>query len=183
MSLWTLKPVACRIPPVTGANGSHSKVTMVNRQAPPHLQVKEKEEPLLQESLTITTSRREMMHLTAASLGLVSLLLPATAEARPRNATMRQKIMEKLEELRQKAGLSKPKDEGEEKKPKEEPKDKIEDKKPKPNGSKAEEKKPKLKDNGDETKAATTEQQPKAAAPNGELSIPALPNILNDVTV
>ncbi|KAL0408954.1 UNVERIFIED_CONTAM: hypothetical protein Sradi_1829800 [Sesamum radiatum] len=39
MSLWTLKPVACRIPPVTGANGSHSKVAMVNRQAPSHLQV------------------------------------------------------------------------------------------------------------------------------------------------
>ncbi|KAL0326908.1 UNVERIFIED_CONTAM: hypothetical protein Sangu_1768800 [Sesamum angustifolium] len=136
-----------------------------------------------------------MMHLTAASLSLVSLLLPATAEARPRNTTMRQKIMEKLEELRQKAGLSKPKDEGEEKKPKEEtegktPKleDKVEDKKSKPNGEveekkaklkdEAEEQKPKLKDNGDEKKPAATQQQPKAPQ-----SIPALPNILNDITV
>lgn len=150
------------------------------------------------------------MHLTAASLGLISLLLPATAEARPRNATLRQKIMEKLEELRQKAGLSKPKDEAEEKKPNEEiedknskPKDKVEDKNSKPNdeaGEKkaklkdeaeekkpnlkdeAEEKKPKLKDNGEEKKPAASPPQTKVP-PKGELSIPALPNILNDITV
>ncbi|KAL2233326.1 UNVERIFIED_CONTAM: hypothetical protein Sindi_1512600, partial [Sesamum indicum] len=149
-----------------------------------------KEKPLLQESLTIT-SRREMMHVTAASLSLVSLLLPATAEARPRNATVRQKIMEKLEELRQKAGLSKPKEEGEEKKPEEETKDKnpkLEDKKSKPIGEaeekkaklkdEAEEQKLKLKDNDDEKKPAATQQQPKVPQ-----SIPALPNILNDITV
>ncbi|KAL8531824.1 hypothetical protein ACS0TY_008430 [Phlomoides rotata] len=131
MSLSTLKPVACGIHPVAGANGSPSKlskVTMMNRQAPPSLQVKEKEQPRLQESLK-ATSRREMVHLTAASVGLLSLLLPASAEARPRNATIRQKIMEKFEELREKAGLSKPKDEGQEKKPEDgvESKSKIQD--------------------------------------------------------
>ncbi|KAL0408955.1 UNVERIFIED_CONTAM: hypothetical protein Sradi_1829900 [Sesamum radiatum] len=136
-----------------------------------------------------------MMHLTAASLGLVSLLLPATAEARPRNATMRQKIMEKLEELRQKAGLSKPKEEDEEKKPKEETKDKnpkledkAEDKKSNPISEaeekkaklkdEAEEEKPKLKDNGDEKKPEAAQPHPKAFP-----SIPGLPNILNDITV
>ncbi|KAI3453114.1 hypothetical protein Pfo_009777 [Paulownia fortunei] len=174
MSLSNLKPVACRIPPVTGANGSHSKVskaTMMNRQARPPLQVKEKEKPLLQESFT-ATSRREMMHLTAASLGLLSLLVPAPAEARPRNATMRQKIMEKFEELRQKAGLSKPKDEGEEKKPK----DEVEDKSKLKDSTEAT--KPKVKDGGEEKNPASTHQQA-TVPPNEEPLVPALPNILN----
>ncbi|KAK6122361.1 hypothetical protein DH2020_043871 [Rehmannia glutinosa] len=170
MSLSTLKPaVACNIPPATGANGSHSKVSkvaMMNRQALPPLQVqvREKEKPLLQESFT-ATSRREMMHLTAASIGLLSLLLPASsAEARPRNATMRQKIMEKFEVLRQKAGLSKPKDtEGEDKS-----KQKVE----------TEATKPKLKNGGEEKKV-----QNHHSTPNEEISIPALPNILNGKTV
>ncbi|KAK6122338.1 hypothetical protein DH2020_043958 [Rehmannia glutinosa] len=181
MSLSTLKPaVACSIPPATGANGSHSKVskvTMMNRQAIPPLQclpvgfasvprfqVREKEKPLLQESFT-ATSRREMMHLTAASMGLLSLLLPASsAEARPRNATMRQKIMEKFEELRQKAGLSKPKDtEGEDKSMQKAETEAI---------------KPKLKDGGEEKKV-----QNHHSTPNEEISIPALPNILNGKTV
>ncbi|KAL3830802.1 hypothetical protein ACJIZ3_019604 [Penstemon smallii] len=109
MSMSNLKPVSCPLPPVAGENGTHSKqskVKMVNTQAFPLLQVKEKEKHPCTTSTTTTTttSRRD---LTAASLGLLSLLLPAPAEARARNATMRQKIMDKFEEIRRKAGLSK----------------------------------------------------------------------------
>ncbi|KAG8382783.1 hypothetical protein BUALT_Bualt05G0113200 [Buddleja alternifolia] len=167
MSLSNLKPVACRIPPVTGANGSHSKVSkvkMVNKQAPPPLQVKEMEKSLPHESFA---SRRDMVQLTAASVGLLSLLLPASAEARPRNATMRQKIMEKLQQLREKAGFSKSKDEGEEER---KPKVEEQDKKLKvKNGT--EEKKPMPKDG--EVKKPNNE----------ETFVPALPNILNGKTV
>ncbi|GFP83507.1 hypothetical protein PHJA_000494100 [Phtheirospermum japonicum] len=166
MSVSTLKPVACRIPPAIGASGPNpkvSKVKIMNKQALPPLQVRGREKGKLvaQESSTVT-SRREMMQLTAASIGLLSLLLPAApAEARPRNATMRQKIMEKLEELRQKAGLSKPKDEGEEKSEKLKADDK--------------ETKPKLKNGGEEKKAQNH---------NGEiLSVPSLPIIINGTTV
>ncbi|KAL2490632.1 Uncharacterized protein Adt_26260 [Abeliophyllum distichum] len=60
------------------------------------------------------------MHLAAASLGFLSLLLPESAEARTRNADIRKKIFEKLEELREKDGLSRPKVEGQEKNPKDE---------------------------------------------------------------
>lgn len=95
------------------------------------------------------------MHLTAASLGLLAFVLPLPAEARPRNGTMRQKIMDKLEELRRKAGLSKPKDEGEEKKPKAQVEEKS-----------------KLK-NGDEGENPVTE----------EILIPGLPSIINGQTV
>ncbi|KAL2510977.1 Receptor-like protein 2 [Abeliophyllum distichum] len=52
------------------------------------------------------------MHLAAASLGFLSLLLPESAEARTRNADIRKKIFEKLEELREKDSLSRPKVEG-----------------------------------------------------------------------
>ncbi|XP_017971439.1 PREDICTED: uncharacterized protein LOC108660955 [Theobroma cacao] len=69
-------------------------------------------------------SRRDMMQcLTAEVLGLA--LLPKPAIARVSRLEMRKKIMEKLEELREKAGLSKPKTENEMKSPtKPSPKDK-----------------------------------------------------------
>ncbi|XP_022776385.1 uncharacterized protein LOC111318035 isoform X2 [Durio zibethinus] len=55
-------------------------------------------------------SRRDMMQcLTAEVVGLT--VLPKPAEARLSRLEMRKKIMEKLEELREKAGLSKPKTE------------------------------------------------------------------------
>ncbi|KAG6399014.1 hypothetical protein SASPL_140487 [Salvia splendens] len=142
--------------------------------------VKGKEKLVLQESLS-ATSRREMMQLTAAaSVGLLSIVLPASAEASTRKATMRQKIREKFEELRRKAGLSKPKDEGEEKKQKDEAggKPKVQsgtkEAKPKPkvqhrgNGTKAEIK--------DETEQPSTSQESKHEGP----MIPALPGIIND---
>ncbi|XVF43642.1 hypothetical protein PTKIN_Ptkin02bG0056800 [Pterospermum kingtungense] len=53
-------------------------------------------------------SRRDMMQcLTAEVVGLT--LLPKPAEARPSRLEGKKKIMEKLQELREKAGLSKPK--------------------------------------------------------------------------
>ena len=149
-----------------------------------------KEKLLLQESLS-ATSRREMMQLTAASVGLLSLVFPASAEASTRNATMRQKIREKFEELRRKAGLSKAKDEGEEKKPKDEAEGKskvhsgTKDAKPKPKDeTKA---KSKVHHSGKETKAEikdeteqpSTSQESKVAPHEGPM-IPALPGIIND---
>ncbi|XP_073301462.1 uncharacterized protein [Primulina huaijiensis] len=178
MSLSTLKPVTCRIPPATGENGSHpnaSKVTLVNRQALPALKVqiksmKEREQPLLQERSTVS-SRREMMHLTAATLCFTSLFFPATAEARPRNATAKQKIVEKLDELKQKAGLSKPKDEGKGNEPKD-----NEAKKSKPTndmyGSKA-----KSKDDVARTNPGAASQKTPPQAPEKEYSGPSLPTL------
>lgn len=137
-----------------------------------------------------------MMQLTAASVGLLSLLLPASAEAGTRNATMRQKIMEKFEELRRMAGLSKPKDEGEEEKPKDETEGKskaqnsTKEAKPKPMGE-GEDKKPKDESeakpkvhNGVKAEAKDEEEQPSTpqeskAAPNEGPFIPALPGIIN----
>ncbi|KAL1120632.1 hypothetical protein V6Z11_D01G178600 [Gossypium hirsutum] len=55
-------------------------------------------------------SRRHMMkYLTAEVLGLT--LLPKPAEARMSRLEMKKKMMKKLEELREKAGVSKPKTE------------------------------------------------------------------------
>ncbi|KAH6802180.1 hypothetical protein C2S51_033626 [Perilla frutescens var. frutescens] len=157
MSLSTFKTVACRISPVAGSNDSLSKVsnvTMMNRQAHPPLKVKAKDNSVLQECSS-GTSRREMLQLTAGSVGLLSLMLPGSAEAGTRNASMRQKIMQKLEELRQKVGLSKPKDEGEEKKPKDEMK-----------GQSKEEANPKAKEEG-EAKKPKDEGETKAKVHNG----------------
>ena len=72
----------------------------------------------------ITVSRRDMMQcLTAEVLGLT--LLPKPAEARLSRLEAKKKIMEKLEELREKAGLLKPKTENGMKSPTEpSPKDK-----------------------------------------------------------
>lgn len=131
---------------------------------------------MLQESLS-ATSRREMLHLTVASVGLVSLLLPASAEAAARNATMRQKILQKLEELRQKVGLSKPKDEeGEENKPEGKPKVHNGTKEANPKVQKgATEKKPEA---NDEEKHTSTGQELKVSSSEGAV-IPALPGIIN----
>ncbi|KAL3635996.1 hypothetical protein CASFOL_020543 [Castilleja foliolosa] len=157
MSAFTFKPVACRIPPEIGASSPNpklSKVKMMNKQALPPLQVKGKENG--QESLTVTSRREIMQVAAAASIGILSFLLPAPAEARPKNTTMRQKIMEKFEKLREKAGLSEPKDEGDEKS---KVKDDEKETKPKPK-------------NGSEEK--------KAQKQNGDISSgPTLPNIIN----
>ncbi|CAI9756009.1 unnamed protein product [Fraxinus pennsylvanica] len=163
MSFSTLKPASCWLPPVTGGCGSHSKVLiveMVQNPAFPSLQTANKEEkPLLRETFK-ATSRREIMHLAAASLGFLSLLLPEYAEARTRNADTRRKILGKLEELREKAGLSKPKLEGLEKNPK----DEAEEKNTKPI-EESEGKKP-------------TPQQSTAPSLDGGLHLP-LPTLLN----
>lgn len=141
--------------------------------------MKGKEKSDVQERLA-ATSRREMMQLTAASVGLLSLMLPPSAEAAARNATMRQKIMEKFEELRRKAGLSKPKeDEGEDKKPKDEKEGKSKAE------SSTEESKPNAKAEGEEKKAIDKNQ----GKAHGEkdvkegVVIPALPGIINGATV
>ncbi|KAL1556575.1 hypothetical protein AAHA92_12178 [Salvia divinorum] len=178
MSLSTLKPVACRIPPAAGPNDPLSKVsrvTIMNRQAQPS-QVKGKEKLLLRESLS-ATSRREMMQLTAASVGLLSLVLPPSAEAGTENATMSQKIMDIFEELGRKAGLLKPKDEDKEKKPNDETdgKSKVQSgtKEAKPKAKDESEAKPKVHSGGKET------PQESKVAPNEGPVIPALPGIIN----
>lgn len=130
-----------------------------------------------------------MMQLTAASVGLLSLMLPPSAEAATRNATMRQKIMEKFEELRRKAGLSKPKHEAEDKKPKDEKegKSKVE--------SSTKEAKPEAKAEGEDKKAKAEGEEKKGKAEShgkanaetdtkeGVVVIPALPGIINGTTV
>ncbi|XP_042025592.1 microtubule-associated protein 1B-like [Salvia splendens] len=190
MLLSSFKPVSCRIPPVAGANDSLSKVsdvTMMNRQAQPPLQAKGKEKSLLQESPS-AKSRREMLHLTAASVGLLSLVFPSSAEAGTRNATMRRKIREKFEELRRKSGLSKPQDEGEEKKPKDEAegKSKVQSgtKEAKPKPKDESEAKPKVHHGGKETKAEIKDEteQPRTSKESKHegAMIPALPGIIND---
>ncbi|CAI9785436.1 unnamed protein product [Fraxinus pennsylvanica] len=166
MSLSTLRPASCRLPTVTGGNGSQSKVLkveMVKRSTLPSLQATKKEEkPLLQESFK-ATSRREIMHLAAASLGFLSLLLPESAEARTRNADIRRKILEKLEELREKAGFSKSKVEGEEKNPK----DEAEGKRSKP---KVEGQEKNLKDESEEKNLKPKiEAEKKNSKPNDEI--------------
>lgn len=140
--------------------------------------MKGKEKSDVQERFA-ATSRREMMQLTAASVGLLSLMLPPSAEAAARNATMRQKIMEKFEELRRKAGLSKPKDEGEDKKPKDEKEGKSTAE------SSTEESKPKAKAEGEEKKAIDKNQGKAHGEKNVKegVVIPALPGIINGATV
>lgn len=132
--------------------------------------MKEREQPLLQERSAVST-RREMMHLTATTLCFASLFFPATAEARPRNATMRQKAMEKLDELKQKAGLSKPKDKGKGNEPEDD-----EAKKSKPTnemyGSKA-----KSKDDVAGTNSGATSRQTPAQTPEKEPSGPTPPTL------
>ncbi|GMI87656.1 hypothetical protein HRI_002434900 [Hibiscus trionum] len=85
-------------------------VTTKLKTATVPLQVKceKRHKPLTKEGLAV--SRREMMQCLTA--GVFSLtLVPEPAEARMSRQEMKKKIMEKLEELREKAGLSKPKTE------------------------------------------------------------------------
>lgn len=178
MSLSTLKLATFRIPPAIGENGSHPnapKVTLINRQALPAVKVqiksiKEMEQPLLQERSAVSF-RREMMHLTAVTLCFAPLFFPATAEARPRNATVREKAKEKLGELKEKAGLAKPKDEGKGNEPKD-----NEAKKSKPTneiyGSKA-----KSKDDVAGTNPGAASRQTPAQAPEKEASGPTPPTL------
>nr|AIT51839.1 early dehydration-responsive 1 [Lindernia subracemosa] len=170
MSTSTVRPVACRVAPVNRANGSDPKASRVDmssrKSAAAALQMKEMEKPLSQEN-SMSASRRGMMHLTALSLGLASLVSPLVAEASPGK---RQKITKKLQELKEKAGLSKPKDK-EDKKPTS--KDKSEEKKK----AKGDDKDKKIQPKNDAPKSLpkTPLQEP--------LLIPSLPNILNDKTV
>ncbi|XP_042010903.1 uncharacterized protein LOC121759401 [Salvia splendens] len=187
MSFSTLKQVSCCIPPAAGPNDPLSKVsrlTMINIQAQPP-QVKGKEKLLVRKSLS-ATSRREMMQLTAASVGLLSLVLPPSAEADTGNA-----IMEIFGELGRKIGLIKPKDEGKEEKPKDESegKSKVQSgdtKEAKPKSKDEGEAKSKAHDSGKEAQAEinvekeqpSTPQESKVAPSEGPV-IPALPGIIN----
>jgi hypothetical protein len=75
----------------------------------PYLQVKSEEERRLEAPMNLGVSRRDMMiYLTAGAL-----MSGATdpAEARVVKPEIRRKIREKLDMLREKAGLSKPKNE------------------------------------------------------------------------
>lgn len=115
------------------------------------------------------------MNLTAAALGVLTLLSTAPAEARTKNPSIRQRIFEKLEKLREKAGLSKRKDEDVDKKPK------YQDKPSKPTNEKEEDKlKTKIEAEDKKPKPNGAGEEKKIAAPSKEgPSIPALPNILN----
>ncbi|KAG6405553.1 hypothetical protein SASPL_133143 [Salvia splendens] len=209
MSFSTLKQVSCCIPPAAGPNDPLSKVsrlTMINIQAQPPQSgwlmasgsilfssdvilrlkhVKGKEKLLVRKSLS-ATSRREMMQLTAASVGLLSLVLPPSAEADTGNA-----IMEIFGELGRKIGLIKPKDEGKEEKPKDESegKSKVQSgdtKEAKPKSKDEGEAKSKAHDSGKEAQAEinvekeqpSTPQESKVAPSEGPV-IPALPGIIN----
>ncbi|XP_051149116.1 uncharacterized protein LOC127263878 [Andrographis paniculata] len=130
MSLSTAKPVATfQIFPSTGANKAPFKVSrlsMMQRRvlpppqthfaAPDSIPVKGKEKPLLLENLNTSATRRELFHLTATSLGLMSLVSPAfAAEVQTKNASILEKIIEKFNEL---TSSSNPKDEAKDTKPK-----------------------------------------------------------------
>nr|AIT51838.1 early dehydration-responsive 1 [Linderniella brevidens] len=179
MSMSAVKPVACLVAPVNRANGSDpkaSRVDMLSRKPVAALQMKETEKPVLEEN-SMSTSRRGILHLAAAalSLGLVPLISPPLdAEAIPRDVA-KKKVTKKLEELKEKAGLSKPKD-------KEDKKttfnDRIEEGKKKAN-NKGDDKEIKVQSKID---AAAHKALPKLPLQEPPL-IPSLPNILNDKTV
>ncbi|OMO88081.1 hypothetical protein COLO4_20477 [Corchorus olitorius] len=80
------------------------------------LQVKCEKGRITSKTKSSSVSRRDVMEsLTTGILGLA--LLPKPAEARISRLEMKKMILEKLEELKQKAGLSKPKTENEMKLP------------------------------------------------------------------
>ncbi|KAJ0095313.1 hypothetical protein Patl1_15275 [Pistacia atlantica] len=74
------------------------------------LQVRNNLEQKLQKPETNCISRRDtMLYMTAKILSGVALLSADPAEARVQKLERKRKIMEKLEKLREKAGVSKPK--------------------------------------------------------------------------
>lgn len=76
---------------------------------------KEEEKHQALKTSTVLSRRDMASHLAVASLVEVTLFLPEPAEARIVKPEIKRKIFEKLKMLREKAGLSEPKSENEEK--------------------------------------------------------------------
>lgn len=115
----SLKLVVSPSSPVTGSIGPDVKVKTVAMVKRAHdlPQVRGKKEQKHQALKTLTVlSRRDMAsHLAVASLVEAALFLPEPAQARIVKPEIKRKIFEKLKMLREKAGLSEPKTENEEK--------------------------------------------------------------------
>ncbi|KAK9276178.1 hypothetical protein L1049_005709 [Liquidambar formosana] len=117
MAFSTLMLVLGPLPPAAGGNDLHLKrptMTITNRAVP--LQLRSEGEQKVQAVKASSVSRRDMMLcLSAASLGGVYdfLFLTEPVEARTVKPEIRRKIREKLDMLREKAGVLKPKTDGE----------------------------------------------------------------------
>ncbi|CAK9154769.1 unnamed protein product [Ilex paraguariensis] len=109
MSFSILKLVVGPNPPVIKPNESHAKrprIPMVKIALVP-LQIRSKEEEKQADKTFTRVSRRDIaLCLTAASVSGFTLFSPEHAEARISRAEMKRIIMEKLEMLRAKAGLT-----------------------------------------------------------------------------
>ncbi|GAA0157524.1 hypothetical protein LIER_14776 [Lithospermum erythrorhizon] len=93
--------------------GSSNAISINNHSAPTH-QLRAKEERFDLKESSAMVSRRKMMGLAGLSLAMFSLSSPEPAEARMTRAEMKNKILEKFRELREKFGVSKPGDDDKE---------------------------------------------------------------------
>nr|AIT51837.1 early dehydration-responsive 1 [Craterostigma plantagineum] len=109
MSISAVKPVSCLAAPANPANGSKPRLHLLSStKSLPSLQKKETEKLSLKENSMSSTTRRGMIQFTALSLaGLAAALIssPLEAEAGPQDAAVKgkEKVTNKLEELKEKA--------------------------------------------------------------------------------
>ncbi|PON78746.1 hypothetical protein PanWU01x14_016450 [Parasponia andersonii] len=103
------------LPPVIREN--QSPMVAPTKTVLLHPQVTREGGQKLQAKRTLTVSRRDMMIcLTAQTMSLATFWPTEPAEAaRISKSEMKRKILEKLQQLREKAGIAKPKNENEEK--------------------------------------------------------------------
>ncbi|ESR61518.1 hypothetical protein CICLE_v10017161mg [Citrus x clementina] len=108
------KLMAVPVPPVSGemellAKGPEMLSTRTRAVA---LQVRRKQEQNLQAQKRISIPRRDaMLYMTAEVVSALSFFSAEPAEARVGKLERKKKIVEKLEKLREEAGVSKPKTE------------------------------------------------------------------------
>ncbi|XP_062111073.1 uncharacterized protein LOC133822679 [Humulus lupulus] len=99
--------MCCSLPPPLNTNQSPMAIVIPTKTTLLPLQVTKGEK--LQKTLSV--SRRDMICLTAQTMSLATFWSAQPAEARISKSDMKRKILEKLQQLREKAGFAKPKDE------------------------------------------------------------------------
>ncbi|KAK1374641.1 hypothetical protein POM88_030834 [Heracleum sosnowskyi] len=116
----SINPARVPVSPVTAPIYNNVKVqsTVVTKRAedlPIQLKGKEMQKEQASKSLTSVSRRNMAMQLAIASLAVITTISPDPAEARVVKPEVKRKIFEKLKMLREKAGLSNPITENEEK--------------------------------------------------------------------
>ncbi|KAL6969931.1 hypothetical protein U1Q18_029641 [Sarracenia purpurea var. burkii] len=109
MASSALMLVGCPLPPTAGAN-YHMPATINNALSPLQIRRKKEQEQEVPKPFSTASRRAWVLHLAAASLIGITLFSTRPVEARIGRLENKRKAREKLEMLREKAGVSKNKE-------------------------------------------------------------------------